>query len=464
MNSNYKTLLKDTLIFGIGSLGSKVILFLLVPIYTNFLSTAEYGTADLVTTFASLLVPFTALSINSAVIRFGMKTGVAKENVIKDSMLVLLISVLVTLLLYPLTGLYHAIAEWRIYLLSIVFLTNFSEIGKNYLKVKNKNKLYSIFGIGQTLILALTNIVTLTILKTGVNGYLLANITSLAFSSVACFFAAGIHKDIAIGKVDVSLFKEMLKYSSPLVFSGISWLVLHSSDKIMIEWMIGASVLGIYTAATKIPSLINVIIGVFNQAWGISTIREAETSNNQSFYSSVFDKFVCFLYGAAILFIAICKPFMSIYVGANFFESWQYTPFLMVAAVFASIFAFIGSLYAAKQKTFNDMWTSVLCAVLNVIINYFGIKTIGIWGAVIGTVSSYFVFSIIRVIDIRKIISFKVDINRLVLGTVLLFVEAYCVTQGIFAIIVSLVCCLAYVIVYFKHIKSTFKLIVHRKQ
>ena len=462
MNNKYKTLIKDTLIFGIGSLGSKVILFLLVPIYTNFLTTAEYGTADLVTTFATLLVPFTALSVNNAVIRFGMKDDVKKENVIKSSLLVLIISAVVTFLLLPMVGLYHAVAEWRVHLLLIVFLTNFSEIGKNYLKVKNRNKTFSIIGIAQTAVLAVTNIIMLTVLKTGVSGYLLAHIVALAFSSVACFFTAGIHKDIFIGRIDKYLLKEMLRYSSPLVFSGISWWVLHSSDKIMIEWMIGATILGIYTAATKIPSLINVIIGVFNQAWGLSSIREVETSNDKGFYVSIFNKFTFFLFGAALIFIAICKPFMSYYVGADFQESWRLTPFLMVAAVFYSIFAFIGSLYTAIQKSVNDMWTSVLCAVMNIIINYVGIKMIGVWGAVIGTVSSYFVFSIVRIIDIRKLMSFRIDLKRLMISALFIFVEAYCVTQEMLAVPISILCCLFFAIIYYKNIKSMIINYLHK--
>ena len=314
----------------------------------------------------------------------------------------------------------------------------------------------------QTAVLAVTNIIMLTVLKTGISGYLLANILALAFSSVACFFAAGIHKDIFIGRIDKHLLKEMLRYSSPLIFSGISWWILHSSDKIMIEWMIGTSILGVYTAATKIPSLINVIIGIFNQAWGISSIREVETSNDKDFFVSIFNKFILFLFGAALIFIAICKPLMSFYVGADFQESWRLIPFLMVAAVFYSIFAFFGSLYAAIKKSVNDMRTSVFCAIMNIIINYVGIKMIGVWGAVVGTVSSYFLFSIVRIIDIRKLMSFRINLKCLMISTALVFFEAYCVTQEVFAVPISILCCLIFVIIYYKNIKSMITIIFHK--
>ena len=68
--SKYKKLVKNSVVFFIGNLGSKVITFLIVPFYTYYLTTAEYGTADLVTTTVNLLVPFAMVGMNEAVLRF----------------------------------------------------------------------------------------------------------------------------------------------------------------------------------------------------------------------------------------------------------------------------------------------------------------------------------------------------------------------------------------------------------
>ena len=69
-DSKYKKLFKNSAVFFIGNLGSKVITFLIVPFYTYFLTTEEYGTADLVTTTVNLLVPFAMMGMNEAVLRF----------------------------------------------------------------------------------------------------------------------------------------------------------------------------------------------------------------------------------------------------------------------------------------------------------------------------------------------------------------------------------------------------------
>lgn len=439
MNGKYKSLLKDTVIFAIGSLGSKLVLFFLVPLYTNYLTTAEYGTAEMVATFSQLIIPFSAVAINQALIRFGMKSTQTPEDVAKASFVVLAFSILVTLLITPIVGLYHPVAEWKWYLAIYVIASNFTEVEKSYLKVKNRNRAFAAISILQTLVLAVTNVIMLTVLNAGVRGYLTANIMAVGVSAVVSFGCAGLRDDLRKGKYNAELLKQMLRYSFPLIFSNVSWWVIHSSDRIMIEWMIGASALGIYTASAKISSLIHVIIGVFNQAWTLSSIHEMEFTNDKHFYESVFVLFSTVVFGASILFTSLIKPFMQIYVGKDFVSAWAYVPLLLSAAVFFSVSAFIGTLYAALQKTTNDMWTSVLCAIINVVVNFFGIKAFGVWGAVIGTVTAYFGIATIRLFDVKNYMRFEVDERRYFINAGIMLSQAILVSLNRHIAIVSAV-------------------------
>ncbi|WP_034442401.1 lipopolysaccharide biosynthesis protein [Butyrivibrio sp. AE2032] len=454
MNGKYKTLAKDTLIFALGSLGSKVILFFLVPLYTNFLTREEYGISDLVTTLVQLFVPFAAVVINQAVLRFGMKKDRRAEDVLKASFFVLALSVLVSLVFVPLISLYKPMEPWKWYFYALIVLTNISETEKNYLKVKERNRTFAVISIFQTLVLAVTNIVLLTFCHLGISGYLFANIAALAFTTIAAFFAGKIPAGLKAGKLDRTLLREMVRFSFPLIFSTVSWWVIQSSDKLMLELMVGASLLGVYTAATKIPSLINVVTGIFNQAWGLSSIKEIETDKDAGFFSSVFNLFSTFLFGVCIVLTSVIKPFMSVYVGAEFREAWQYTPLLLSAAVFFSISAFIGSVYMALQKTKNDMWTAVLSAVINLAVNYFGIKAWGIWGAVLGTVSAYLVIALIRVIDIRRQMRFDVDVLRFVINCLIMLVHSVFVSLNLNILLVSISAVILFFILNFGNIKQ----------
>ncbi|WP_241489830.1 oligosaccharide flippase family protein, partial [Streptococcus pneumoniae] len=85
--SKYKELAKNTGIFALANFSSKILIFLLVPIYTRVLTTTEYGFYDLVYTTIQLFVPILTLNISEAVMRFLMKDGVSKKSVFSIAVL-----------------------------------------------------------------------------------------------------------------------------------------------------------------------------------------------------------------------------------------------------------------------------------------------------------------------------------------------------------------------------------------
>ena len=172
------SLIKDILIFAVGSIGSKLILFLLVPLYTNYMTTDEYGTADLVFTVSQLLVPFVSVVIFDAVVRFGLMKTQKPQNVLLAAFVVITVGALVTVALTPLLRFYSAVSEWKWYFCVYTILNLILPVEMNYLKVKNRNSLYAAGGILQTLLLAVLNIILLTQFNLGVKGYLVSYIVA----------------------------------------------------------------------------------------------------------------------------------------------------------------------------------------------------------------------------------------------------------------------------------------------
>ena len=183
------TLIKDIFIFAVGSIGSKLILFLLVPLYTNFMTTDEYGTADLVFTISQLLIPFVSVVIFDAVVRFGLMKSEKAENVLLCAFVILGAGTVATVLLTPLLSFYRAISEWKWYFCIYTILNMLLPVEMNYLKVRNRNMLYAVGGILQTLILAILNIILIARLHMGVKGYLISNIVACAVVAVVLFLS-----------------------------------------------------------------------------------------------------------------------------------------------------------------------------------------------------------------------------------------------------------------------------------
>lgn len=456
MNNKYKKLVKDTLIFAIGGIGSKLILFFLVPLYTNYLSTEEYGIADLIFTVSQFIIPFVGVVIHDAVVRFALSKNEKKEDVLLCSLVVWVIGSAVTILATPLIGLYKPIAKWKWHLCIYVIVNIFMIIELNYIKAKEQNKLYAIISIIQTLAMALFNILFIVIIPLGVDGYVLANIIGTFIAAFGIFLFGNIFKDIRNAKFSTSLLKKMLIFSVPLVLNNVSWWAIHSANKIIVELALGASVLGIYTVATKIPSLINVLISIFQQSWGISSVKEIESSNDSKFYSNIFNMFSFIAFLMSIGLILIIKPLMTIYVGESFIEAWRYIPLLLASATFSAISSYFVSLYSALKKSLNNMITTLIGAIANVVVSIVLVYYIGLWGAIVGTFVAYFILGIIRMIDATRFIKIKIDVWRFVINSVILIAEAIFVSLEIYIYLVSGIAIVLFIIVNFKFLKSLF--------
>ena len=466
MNSKYKTLVKDTFIFALGNIGSKIILFLLVPLYTACMTQEQYGTADLLFTVAQLVSPVVSIVIFNAVVRFGLAKDENPEDVLLSAYIVLGIGAAVTLFLPFAFAFYEPIAPWRWQISAYVILLGFYQTNMNYLKVKNKNIWYAGISLIYTALMAVLNIIMLAVLHLGVDGYLWAYIISIFIAVLFTVIIGRIPSDLRKARFKKSLFVQMLKFSVPLILNDISWWVVHSSDKVMLERMMDVKALGVYTVSSKIPAFINVIINIFIQAWGLSSIREYEDSNDSGFYSSVLNVYTFLSFGATIVLVAFTKPFMRLYVSADFYEAWKYVPILLVAAAFASIAYFYGSLYAALKKSVRNMVTTLIAALVNIAVNYIGIILWGIYGAAVGTLAAYIVMSMVRMLDVGRYIKIKVDWARFCVLFALVTAQSIFVTLDFYGYIASAVTVIAFAVLYRKMIAEMFgkvKKIVKKK-
>ncbi len=427
--NKYRRLAEDTLIFAVGNLGSKIILFFMVPLYTKCLTTEDYGTADLVFTIAELLIPFVSLVIFDAVLRFGLSKKENTDSVLKSSCFILLIGSILTMGLAPLFRLYAPLTEWRLYLCAYVILTMIGSVETTFLKVINKNRAYAVISVLSTAVLAVANLLLLLVWNLGIRGYLISAVLSSTVNVAAAFLVGKLWRPFRNGRFDEHLLKQMVLFSTPLILNNVSWWLIKSSDKIMIEAMVDVAALGLYSAAAKIPSLINVIISIFTQAWGISTVKEFESSNDLEFYGAVFSSFTVLGFGASIIITSLAKPFMSIYVSESFREAWHYVPLLVASASFSAVSSFFGPLYGALKKSANTMYSTLVAAVINLSVNLILIRRLGVWGAVIGTVVAYIAISFYRMLDVLRFIRFGPNWRRHLINCTIVLVQAVFVSN-----------------------------------
>ena len=464
MGNKYKTLAKDIVIFAIGNIGSKMILFFLVPLYTNTMTKDEYGIADLILTVSELVLPFVSVVIYDALLRFALSKNESKEDTLLVAYIVMAVGSALTLAITPIFIFYRSVSPWKWFLCIHIILSGFHLINMNYLKVTNNNVKYAIISLVQTLFMATLNIVLLVVYHMGVLGYLVANILSVLIAIILTLILGKIPSSLKKARFRKKLFSEMVRYSAPLIFNNISWWVVHSSDKMMVEGMLGEDSLGIYAVSAKIPSFINVIINVFSQAWGISSVKEFENTNDRKFYSSVFNLYMFLCFGVGIGIISVTKLFMKMYVSEAFYSAWKYVPTLLAAAAFAAVAYYYGSLYGAVKKSGRNMVTTLIAAITNVIVNVICIPLWGIYGAAIGTLVSYIVMSTMRMIDINRLLKIKIDYVRYILSCILILIQVVFVTLDRYGYYVSAAAVVLFILTNAKLVKESLAIVKNNRK
>lgn len=457
--SKYRVFLTDIILFGLGTIGSKLIMFLLLPLYTKELTSEQYGVADLVFSVSELVRPFISLAIYNGLQRFGLSKDYDKDEAFYCATIVFLLGMLMAVAVTPVFGLYAPIKEWKWYLSAYAVVIFASKNVLIYLKIADNNKLYALLSILQALILAGSNIVLLVVWERGIQGYLEANILAPLSIVIMGFFMGGAAKGLTRSCYNKLLMKEMILYSLPFIINDISWWFIHSSDKLMIERMIDASSLGIYTAASKIPLLLNVIMAIFGQAWDLFVVKEYESENNKAHYSNMFKYYIVLVFGLCVCIVSVIKPFMGIYIGGAFKSAWQYVPLLLISAAFAALDMFITTFFTALKKSGAIMWPTIGAGVVNIVVNYCFIKKINIWGAVLGTVIAYFLMMMIRIVLLRKALKFEMHITKMCLLILVAGTQAFLVGIDFYGAVVSLMAVCLYFVLTFTDLRMLYKLI-----
>lgn len=456
----YKSLLTDSIAFAISNFASKILIFLLVPLYTAVLSTNDYGIADLITNTVNLLYPILTLSIMEATLRFAFEKDIRKDDVLTNSLFMILAAEIILICCTPIIKFFFtSIWSYWGWFLVIFGSMNLQQVLSQFVKGVGKTKIYAISGIFQTIVIVVSNIIGLLVLKGGLKAYLF----SLALSYILTSLFLVIFGKIKIQKwhIDFSLLKEMLKYSSPMIPTIVSWWVSTSADKYVIIAFLGVATSGIYSVAYKIPSVLTLLTNIFTSAWTISAIQSVEDEDKASYQSYVYKLFNSANVLVCAVLIVMSQILGKILFANEFFEAWHCVPFLLVAYVYAGLSGFLASSFRAEKNTKGLLGSALVGAIINIILNLAFVPFLGIRGASITTLIGFAVTFYIRERDIKKIISINIESKKNNIVYVLLFLQSFIMSYEIPGYyIYSSIICIAILVIYINTIRDICKKLI----
>ena len=231
MTDRYKKLVSNTGIIWLGTFGSKLLVFLLMPLYTAYLSTEEYGTAELITATANLLIPLACVGVTNAVFRFCVDRKSDKQAVFSSSVALLLCGFGVFVALSPLLLLSNHFSAYLGLIVAYVVFADVQAICAQYVRAVDKTRLFAIQGIFNTGITILLNLLFLIICKMGVTGYVLSVIVGNILTTVFLVIAAKLWRVFSWKRIQKGLMLEMLRFCAPLIPTTVCWLITDISAR-----------------------------------------------------------------------------------------------------------------------------------------------------------------------------------------------------------------------------------------
>lgn len=457
MKKKYNALIKNIGLFTIGNFGSKLVSFLMIPLYTAILSTTDYGTVDLIQSTAQLLMPILLLSIQDATLRFGMDPKYKKEDVLSTTINVIIKGtaiLLIGIIIVNATGIIKLSLEYEIFLFFAFLLGALNNCFNLYLKSRDKASVIAIGGIIGTIVTCLSNILSLVIFKLGINGYIISNLLGIFIQLLYQFIVGKIYKDLHINKYN-NISKPMIKYSTPLIANSIAWWINNASDRYILTWISGINANGIYAIAYKIPNMLTTFQNIFQNAWSISAISEFDKDDTDGFIGNnyMLYSFVSIIGCSIILLFNI--PIASILYSDQYFEAWKYVPFLLMGTVFNGIAQLEGALFSATKRTKEVSKTTVIGAVVNTIGNLMFIHIWGIMGAALSTMIGYGLMWLLRTKSLQKFIKMKIDWKKHSIAIIILLLQTILATFNILYFVQLLLFALN-IIIHWSYISQVF--------
>lgn len=423
--SKKKELMKNTIIIFIGKVCTQLISFLLLPLYTSYLLTEEYGFVDLVTTYVTLIVPIITMELEMSVFRYLVdcrKDEKEKKKVFSNNFIILLVSLALFIILYLVVTCFWKFDYCYLILFDIIICT----FSGNFLQITR--------GVGRTLDYAvsciitgvttiLLNILLIVVFKLGAFGMITSMALANGLGAVYLFIRLKMWQYIDFKKKDKKLIKEMYKYSIPLVPNGISWWIVNVSDRSIITAVLGTAANGIYAVSNKFPTILSSLLGIFNLSWSESAALHINSPDRDQFFSEVSNT-VTKLFTCLGVGMISCMPFVfPILINKNYNAAYNYIPILVLGSVFNVIICLYSALYIAKKMTKQVATTSIIGAIINIVINVVLIKYLGLYAAALSTAISYFVMMVYRHFDLKKYMKITYE-KGLLIKTILIFTFA----------------------------------------
>lgn len=384
-----KRLIQHSSIYALGNLSRQVVGFVMLPVYTRYLSPSDYGIVGLLIFTVSLTELLFGARMFAAVPKFYYDQDSREQgNAVISTALVItsgisLITVLAVVLSREvISQTLFGVPEHStlVAVFSVLILTQaLEQYTLGYIRIQQRPWLF--IGASTTkLVMQLSlNIFLVVILEWGVFGVVLSNaVAAVVFTSgmtIYTLWNTGIHFDRPLGR-------KLLIFSWPLWLSGLAGLYIGSSNRYFIRIFASLDEVGLFELAAKFGVIISLLVWMpFSQYWQTERFNLYRQPNPIPVYQSVFRLISALLVLVALGVAVFGDPVIRLMAGPEFHAAALAVPYLAFSAVFNSLVFFLNFSFLVKEKTGQMTWNTYITALVISILYFALIPSGGFVGA-----------------------------------------------------------------------------------
>ena len=461
--SKYIDLVKNIGLFAISNIAIKFIVFFLTPLYTYYLTTSQFGLTDMLNTVVSLILPLATLSIPDAVLRFCIDDKENSRRYITIGLVVTLLGSLFVCAFLPSLnlGIFGGLSAYRWWFFSAYIMVALQTLGSNIARGLNQVKLMSVASVLSAVVNGVLSVVLIAVFHYGIEGFFVAYILGNAIGAL-CYFIGGEHyRYILWNDFSPSFLRVMLTYCVPLIPNALFWWVNQSINRFFITGIMGIAASGLFAAASKIPSILNLVSGVFQQAWSLSAFQEYRNEGKDKFFNNIYELYNMGMAVCTVVLIVLSRWIASFMFQKDFYAAWVYVPVLLLTFYYNSLNSFYGSIFTASMKTRALFSTTMVGGLACVVLTYPLIRILGLQGAGVAAALSTFIVLVLRVRASRMYMRIRHDVMDLVITHSLVVVSCLCMVVDTRPTFIVAVC--AAVILVAEKGWRTMRILLHRQ-
>lgn len=388
-----RTLGKQSLIYGIGTILTRIVTFLLLPLYTNVFTTEEYGIVSLAYAFTGFVMIAYRYGMDSALMKYYIDSEDEDQKTYFTTIFSIqtLTSLIFSLFLFLTAGFFAPIFLGGEYarLMQLVSIILFFDalwmLPMLILRANEKPRQYILLSLLNVIMLMGFNIYFVVFRGMGITGVLIGNI--IASGGLLLATLPIIIKNFSLKKISRLALQEVLKFGLPFFPAGIFTMVMELSDRYLLEWLADTSTVGLYSAGNKLGMFGLLLVMGFNMGWTPYFLKKGKDADAPQVFAKV-SKYFLGLVGFFIVLISLWinqivqfKIGNATFFGEEFWSSTQVVPIILLGYYF---FGFYVLQLPGVFMTKYTKWVPVFRgtgAILTVLVNIVLIPSFGIIGA-----------------------------------------------------------------------------------